>query len=191
MERQASVCRCALQAQLPPRGWGRDWNAEFLGWGRPPCALPGRRVLWSSLPGETPGAAAVHFAGTMFAAMWPPSCFLGNRAPRSVSAPVAPGRLLPLFLLSTPSLSSCHTGFREHPPKPSDELGPLCWHPLPGLFFRYHVSAASLGSLLRDPFLSDTVPGWHLESVTAPPQHPALSVPLLLSLGSISHPLTS
>ena len=55
--------------------------------------------------------------------------FLGNRAPRSVSAPVAPGRLLPLFLLSTPSLSSCHAGFREHPPKPSDELGPLCWHP--------------------------------------------------------------
>ena len=62
------------------------------------------------------------------AVMWPSSCFLGNRAPRAVSAPVAPGRLLPFFLLSSPSLSSCHVGFLEHPPKPSDRLGPLCWH---------------------------------------------------------------
>lgn len=111
-----------------PEGGDETGAPGFLGRGRAPCAVPGRCVVWSSLPGRL-GAAGVHFAGTTFAVMWPPSCFLGSRAPGAVSAPVAPGRLLPLFLLSTPSLSSCHAGFRGHPPKPSDELRPLCWHP--------------------------------------------------------------
>lgn len=120
--------KCLQVCPSVPEGGDETGTPEFLGWGRTVCCarpacpvlelvtrrdsgrrgrpLPGRRLQSCGLP--------------------PASSETGLR--RAVSSP---GHLLPLFLLSTASRSSCHAGFLEHPPKPSDKLGPLCWRSPP------------------------------------------------------------